>query len=292
MEYQPAQSVTTELQTTVYTPESPLQHPGKLLSGMMADLFAARGLAWRLFVRDISAMYRQSFLGYFWAFMPPVITTLTFVFLSSQGIVNLGDTKIPYPAYVLIGTFIWQSFADALNNPLRIVNQSRGLLTKINFPREALILSGLGEVIFNLLIRSTLLIPVFIYYKFPLSTTMLLVPAGIAVLILLGLSIGILLTPIGLLYGDIAKGLMMLTGLWMLLTPVVYPKPSQGIGAWLATWNPVSPLIITTREWMMGQPLTQLTGFFLVVVLGLVMLFVGWLIYRLTMPILVERLGG
>ena len=53
----------------VYTPESQIRHPLKLLKSMIFDLKASRELAWRLFVRNISALYRQTALGYFWAFL-------------------------------------------------------------------------------------------------------------------------------------------------------------------------------------------------------------------------------
>src|SRR5436190_8244377 len=76
-----------DLPVTVYTPESPLRRPARMVREMFRDLLASRELAWRLFVRDISAQYRQSILGLFWAFIPPLVAALPFVFLNSQGII-------------------------------------------------------------------------------------------------------------------------------------------------------------------------------------------------------------
>ena len=75
-----------------------------VLREMFRDLRASRELAWRLFVRDTSAQYRQSMLGYVWAFLPPLVASVPFIFLNSQGVVNIEGTPIPYPAYALIGT--------------------------------------------------------------------------------------------------------------------------------------------------------------------------------------------
>src|SRR5580692_3403032 len=144
---------TSNLPTMVYSPESPLREPGKMVREMFRDLLAARELTWRLFVRDTSAQYRQSVFGYIWAFVPPLVASLPFVFLNSQGIVAIQGTSIPYPAYAMIGTIIWQVFVDALNSPLKTVIASKSMLTRINFPREAILLSGLGQVIFSFLIR-------------------------------------------------------------------------------------------------------------------------------------------
>src|SRR5688572_20247597 len=112
-------SATDPLGVNVYTQESPLRYPRRFLGEMFRDLRASRELAWRLFVRDTSAQYRQSILGYLWAFLPPLVASVPFIFLKSQGVVGIGDTPIPYPAYALIGTIIWQVFADALNSPLK-----------------------------------------------------------------------------------------------------------------------------------------------------------------------------
>lgn len=70
-----------DLSVVVYTPASQVRNPGVLLRSMWRDLKDSRELAWRLFVRDISAQYRQSLLGIFWAFAPPVITSVIFIIL-------------------------------------------------------------------------------------------------------------------------------------------------------------------------------------------------------------------
>jgi lipopolysaccharide transport system permease protein len=236
-------------------------------------------------------MYRQSLLGYVWAFLPPVVTTLTFTFLKSQSIIIVGKTPIPYPAFVLIGTLLWQTFIDALNSPLKVVTSARAMLAKMNFPREALILSGLAEVLFNFFVRITLLVPIFVYYRLPIGSSLLLVPFGILALLLVGLTIGMLMMPLGILYNDVGRGVALIAGSWMLLTPVVYPPPKTGIGAWLVQWNPVGPLLQTSRDWLTSQPVTRLDDFLIVSGIAILVLLAGWVLYRLAMPILIERLG-
>jgi len=282
----------SKLPEVIYTPDSQLRHPLQLLKHMWRDLIASRELAWRLFVRNISAMYRQTMLGYVWAFLPPLFTTFTFVFLNSQNIFSVGKTDIPYPAYVMIGTLLWQVFVDAMNSPLRVVNQSKSFLAKINFPREALILAGIGEVLFNFSIRLVLLVAVFIFYNVSLPVAAFLAPLGILSLMALGLMIGVLLVPLGVLYQDIEKGLPLITGMWMLLTPVVYPPPSSWPASLLSSINPVSPLLVTTREMLTGGSFSQMNGFMIVVTGTLILLFVGWVLYRLALPHLIERISA
>ena len=103
---------------------------------MAVDIRSGRELARRLFVRDLSALYRQTRLGYAWAFLPPLANALTFVFLHSHGLFEIGATKLPYAAFAMIGTLLWQVFVDALNSPVTSLLQTKPMLTKINFPES------------------------------------------------------------------------------------------------------------------------------------------------------------
>jgi lipopolysaccharide transport system permease protein len=280
------------LAVNVYSPESSLRHPRRFLREMFRDLGASRELAWRLFVRDTSAQYRQSMLGYVWAFLPPLVASVPFIFLNSQGVVNIEGTPIPYPAYAMIGTIIWQVFADALNSPLKTVIAAKAMLVRINLPREAILLSGLGQVIFSFLIRLVLLILVFTWFKIMPPVTVLLFPIGVIALILVGFTLGLAVTPLGLLYNDVQQIIPIATIFLMLLTPVVYPPPQTGLAAMVARWNPLSPLIVVTRDWMTTGDATQIAAFAFITTVAIVLLFAGWIMYRVALPHIIARLGG
>jgi lipopolysaccharide transport system permease protein len=192
----------------------------------------------------------------------------------------------------MIGLLLWQAFVDAVQSPLKTVTAAKSMLTRINFPREAVLLAGLGEVLFNFLVRLVLLIAVFLWFKLVPPATIWLAPLGVAAIVALGFMIGVLLTPLGVLYSDVAQGLPVITTFWMFLTPVVYPPPQVGLGALLSHWNPVSPLIIVTRDWMTLGTTTQLAGFVLIFSATLVALFLGWMAYRMAMPHLIARIGS
>jgi lipopolysaccharide transport system permease protein len=252
----------------------------------------SRHLAWRLFVRDLSAQYRSSILGYFWVFIPPLIASLPFVYLTSAGVIKVADTPVPYAAYATVGTIIWQTFADALNSPLRAVNAARALLTRVNFPREAILLSGLMQVGFSFVVRLLLLAAVFILFALEPAATAPLFFLGMVSVALTGFAIGLLVTPLGLLYGDVPQALPIVSALLMLLTPVLYPVPSSGLGARVSTYNPLTPLITTTRDWLTTGGAPHVGEFILVSVVTVVVLAFGWVAYRLALPHLISRLGN
>jgi len=283
---------TETLPVVEYTPDSQLRTPGLLLRSMCRDLKASRELAWRLFVRDISAKYRQSLLGVFWAFLPPIITGLVFIILQSKKVVNFGETDIPYPLYVLVGTTLWQLFTESLNAPLNSVRKAKPMLAKINFPREALIISAFYTMVFNLFIKSVVLVAIFLYFAVQPTWGLLLAPLAIMMIIILGMTLGLLLTPLGMLYTDIASGLAVITQIWFFVTPVVYPPPQSFPYSLVDTLNPVSPFLIGARDLATKGALANTEAFLIVSGLTFAALFLGWVIYRAAAPIIIERMSA
>ena len=276
----------------IYTPQSELRHPKRMFRQMWRDLLAARSLAWRLMVRDISAQYRQSFLGIAWAFIPPIAMAVGFTLAGNARAISIGETDIPYPAYVMFSTALWQTFVESLQGPVQASTDAKPMLARVKFPREALILAKLGEVVFNFGIKMILICALFLIFRVPVSWTVILAPVALIHLILLGTFFGILLAPLGLLYKDISKGLTMLMGLWLFVTPVVFPVPQEGAFATIVKLNPVTPLLVTTRELATTGILTQQTGFWVASLFTLVGLVVTWVGFRIALPFAIERVSS
>ena len=274
-----------------YTPDSRLRHPLRLLREMFRDLWNSRELAWRLIVRDINAQYRQTALGFLWAFLPPIFTTATFVLLNNGKVLNISTgTSIAYPAFVMLGTIFWELFKEALNTPINIGTNSKSMLCKINFPQEALILSGMGQVLFNFSIKLLLLIPVFWSFRISVASSIVLVPVAVLFLLLFGTMVGLLLVPVGLLFNDFSKSLPIVTVFWMLITPVVYPPTKEGLLGLITGYNPVSPLIVTAKDWVVVGFRSAGPSFWIVGGVTMVLLMLGWISYKLSLPIIIERM--
>ncbi|MBI5724998.1 MAG: ABC transporter permease [Planctomycetes bacterium] len=276
----------------VYTPASQLRTPLRLVKDMAGDVIDGRELTWRLIVRDISARYRQSFLGIAWAFIPPIITAAVFVMLNKASVLNVKSTTMPYPAFVMAGIILWQLFVDSLNAPLRVIQANKALLGKINFPRESLVFAAMGEVLFEFAIKLLLLVVTFIIYDVPLTWTALLAIGPILLLMLIGIMLGVLLTPAGMLYSDITAALPIITTIWLFATPVVYPMPVNQPYVTLTNLNPPAAALCAARDLLAGAgvadviPLLAWTG---CTIGGLLIL---WVMLRVAMPILIERIGA
>lgn len=77
----------------IYTSESSVAKPRKLLAEIFAGFKKGKFLGWRLFIRNINALYRQSIPRFVWAFFTPLATGLVW-------------TGVLYPLFVLTRTIL------------------------------------------------------------------------------------------------------------------------------------------------------------------------------------------
>ncbi|WP_417890140.1 ABC transporter permease [Xanthomarina gelatinilytica] len=279
------------LETRVYQKERTINF-SKLLKESLRDLFGSRFLARQLAERDIKAMYRQSYLGIIWAFIMPLATAAVWIFLNSSGTVRLSDTGIPYPVYAFSGTLIWSIIVASINSPMQSTQAAKGILTKINFPKEALLLSGVYKLLFDSSIKVLMLILFVFIYGVGFHWSLLLFPIAILGAILFGTTLGLFVTPMGLLYKDIGKIITFGMQLIMYVTPVVYAIPKTGIMKSIMTWNPITPIVLTARDLVVGFTPAYINYFLIVLILCVPLLFLGLIIYRISIPIIVERLSA
>jgi lipopolysaccharide transport system permease protein len=277
----------------VYTSESGLRRPADLLAEVRTDLRPAGILAWRLLLRDLRAECRQSVLGLTWAFLPPILLATAATLASRARVIDVGVTDLPYPVYVVLSAALWQTFVEALNGPLRALAATRSMLARIRFPREAVVLAKLGEVLVGLAPKLVLVAALLAWFRIPVASTALAAPLALLLLVALGTLVGVVVAPLAALYRDFEKALTLTTGFWLLMTPVLYPLPEAG-GAFatVVRLNPVTPLLVTTRELLTGGGLSQLPAFIAVGGATLAGLLVTWLAFRLAMPYVIERVGG
>ena len=280
-----------QLETKIYQKENN-QNIGKLLKDSITDLYRSHFLAKQLAVRDIKGQYRESFLGILWMFITPLVTALVWIFLSYSGTVTLTETGVAYPVYAFSGTLIWSIITEAINSPTQSTNASKGIISKINFPKEALVLTGIYKLLFNSSVKVVLLFVFVIVYGTGFYLSQLLFPLVILGAVLFGTTLGLFITPLSLLYNDISKIISMGFTFLMYITPVVYVLPKTGLMRTLMLYNPFTPFVLTARDTVTGVEPSSLFYFFGVLLVCIPIFLFALVVYRISIPIIIERHGA
>jgi lipopolysaccharide transport system permease protein len=222
----------------------------------------------------------------------PFASALVWIFLVNSGTIAIKDTGMPYPVYVFSGTLIWSIILESINSPTLNTNAARGIITKINFPKEALILSGIYKVVFNSSIKILILGLFVVVFGVGFHWSQLFFPFVLLAAILVSTAFGLFITPIGLLYTDVSRLVTMGLSMIMYVTPVMYSMPDSGLVRTVMTINPLTPLVTTLRAVTVGDTPEFLSYFLILTGGSFILLLFSLVVYRISIPVIVERLSS
>jgi len=289
---QEERSTSTKLPVRVITPHNGLEAFSYAIKSIISDFPQSKALAWRMFLRDIRAMYRRSLLGYLWLFLPPMATVFIWVLLNRSGLVSIQTGDVPYPLFVITGTVLWTAFNGSVMAMQEIMGTARSMLSKVNFPHEALIMTALGKALLNSIIPSLLLLPAMFFYGVAPGVGAFLFIFGFVVILVLGCAIGLLFVPIGALYGDVGRAIQLGLRFGFFITPVIYSLPHGGITRTLLLLNPVTAPLVSSRSWLIGSDNAYGLETAIIFAASLCIMLIATVVFKVVMPHLIERMSS
>jgi ABC-type polysaccharide/polyol phosphate export permease len=186
----------------------------------LRELYRYRELLWTLVLRELRVRYKNSYLGFFWSLIVPLVTVavLTIVFKRVMGMV------IPnYSAYVLAAFLPWMYFQTALLDSSQSVLAQIQLVKKVYFPREVL---PLAAVLANLVHFVLALLVFFIYLLgyvgAPLLPSVVLLPVLVFFQTLLIAGLSLIISCLNVFYEDTKYIVSIGLQLMFYLVPVIY----------------------------------------------------------------------
>lgn len=214
-----------------------------------------RELLWQLVNRELAQRYKQSVLGYFWVIINPLAQMLVMSFVFSRVFGQQG-VGIPYPLFLFTALLPWTLFSQAMIAATNSLVANAGLLAKIYFPREVLVLSSILAKMVDFLFSSLILILMLIFYRQTLTFNVFWVVPIFTIQFLFTYGLGLILATANLFYRDIQYLLNLVLLVWMYLTPIMYnqeifPQKLQ----WIFKVNPLAVIVNAYREVILnGHP--------------------------------------
>lgn len=276
---------------TTYEPDNSLKKGYlNIFKEIFNEIKKNRWLTYQLFKRDFFAIYKQSFIGVFWAVIIPLVSVGTFIILNRSGVFSIGDIKVPYPIYAVLGMSFWQLFSTGLVASSNSLVKAGSMIAKINFSKKSLVIASVGQSIVAFLIQFILVGILFIVYKVVPNITILLIPIIIIPIMLMTLGLGFIFSLLNGIMRDIGNILSILMTFLMFLTPVLYAKPTTGILATITIYNPLYYLVSTPRELILMGSISEWKGFLVASVMSIIVFIVCLIIFHQAETRITERI--
>lgn len=179
--------------------------------------------------RFVQKRMARTWLGMLWLPLRPGIN-LALRILVFGGLVGISTGKTPYPIFFITATAAWQLFYESSFWSMRSLELNRKVLSRVYVPRLAVIGSAMIPAAVDFAINMSFVVLAVLYYvirahtfylEFSIRT--LLVPAGLALTVMLGLGLGLVMSGASARARDVRFAIHYIFQFLYWLTPVIYP---------------------------------------------------------------------
>src|SRR4051812_23360543 len=261
------------------------RHPISVRKGVR-ELWAHRELVSTLTERSIRSRYKQTFLGFAWAIITPVMLMVVFtVFLTRVAKIDTGG--IPYPIFTYVGLLPWTFFAGAVSSAGTAILSNNSLLNKIYCPREVFPISTIAASAVDTLCAVLALVVLFVTNRYAPTGGVFWVPLLTFILVLFTLGVCLVVSAVTVYLRDLRYGLGIILQLGLFATPVAYSFYAAVPEQWQPLYsaiNPLGPIIQSFRDTVLQGLQPKLGLLTIAFFSSLVWLAVGWVVFKRMEP--------
>jgi len=251
-------------------------------------LFQYSELVRNLTIKEFKLRYRNSVLGFVWSLLNPlammIILTLVFSTLLRAGIEN-------FPVFLLPALLGWRFFSISTSMSLSSIIGNSPLVTKIYFPRWLLVLSSNLANLIGSSLEFAALFPLLIFLGMKITYLALLLPLILILEFILIIGVSLILAPLNVYYRDFNQIWDITLQIGFFLCPIIYSIsliPERYLIAY--SLNPMTRVVESVRKILYYNTLPTVADFIIVVASGLLLLLVGYLIFRRLEPRFAEEI--
>ena len=228
---------------------------GRALGQLRHDIHRHRSLIWQYFRRDFVASYRGTLLGVAWKIILPLVPLSIYVFLYLVGVFRR-EVGMNAALYVVAGMTFWSLWAEVLSVTLNRLTSQANMVKKMKVPMMVVYLTGLGQVLFDTLVRFALLTVILILCAEQLSPWCLLMPIMALPFLFFAFGLGILLSFFAVFTRDVTNVVGIIVRYGVFVSAVIFPLPMDGRIGRIIMWNPMFHLVENTRSVIVTGSLT------------------------------------
>lgn len=225
----------------------------------LVHLWQYRELVANLTRKELKVKYKNSVLGFVWSLLNPLMYLVVFSLVFNL----IANVSIPYfGIFFLAGLLAWNLFSAALSAGTSSIVMNAQLVTKVWFPREALVIAAVGAACVHFLLQSLVLAGGMIAFGHaPDWGALPLLLLAVAVLLLFATALAIALSAVNVYLRDTQHLLEVALLAWFWMSAIAFNYGQVAVklvdryganGERLAALNPMLTIVITFQRVLYG----------------------------------------
>jgi ABC-type polysaccharide/polyol phosphate export permease len=194
----------------------------------VTEVVGGRDLLVNLTLRELRSRYKKSALGWAWSLLNPLAMVGIYALVFSFFLKIEPPTGDPsglqsFVIYLLCALIPWVYFSNSASSSLEALVGNAGLIKKVYFPRDLLVMAVIGSLLVSMLIEmSVVMVILLIAGNFVIPwIPMVLVLIALETLFVLG--VGLFLSVANVYFRDVKHFIAIAMQALFYATPIVYP---------------------------------------------------------------------
>jgi ABC-type polysaccharide/polyol phosphate export permease len=210
------------------------------------ELARRKDLIITLVTSGLKAQHTNTFLGYFWWILDPLLGVVVYYFLR---VVLLGAAGENIAIFLAVGLVAWRWLRSVVSASTRSISKESGLISKVYIPKVIFPLSLSITQMINFVFGMCVIVLFLFIFKVPPTFKLLWLPYIIVVQFLFMFSLSLIFAYVGAFIKDIENVMSHIMRFWFYGSPVIWetdrlPEKYR----WLVEYNPASSLLISFRN--------------------------------------------
>lgn len=240
--------------------------------------------------KNIKLRYRNSVLGVLWTFLQPLLNMLVLVFIFGSLFGRDSADVKDYPVYLLCGRLIFDFYSQATKQSMNSIVGNAGIIKKVYVPKYIYPLSNVLSSFVTFLISLTVLVVVMIVRKvgggdIQITPYIFLVVIPIAILLLLCMGIGYILSTLLVFFRDVGYLYDVFCTLLFYFTPIFYTPKQLGLQGFALTVlraNPLYGIVNMFRDCVLFGQMLNWKQFLYTLIFSSVLMLIGYYAFKRT----------
>ncbi|WP_112182168.1 MULTISPECIES: ABC transporter permease [Paraliobacillus] len=237
----------------------------------LLEMLKRKDLLIYLVKSGIKAENRDSYLGYFWWLLDPLLNVVVYYFLV---VVILGRGGPDYPVYLVIGLVVWRWMSTTINASAKAITKYTTIINQVYLPKSIFPLALSSTQLFNFSF-GLVVIAIFLgFFGIIPSWHIVLLPVIILIQLLLLIAISLFVSYICVFIRDIDNILSHIIRMFFYASPIIWESDRlahlpDGFNL-IISLNPVAILLNAYRDILMYHTVPDFTGLIVIGTLSVV----------------------
>lgn len=253
------------------------------------ELYEYRQMIASLVHKELRGKYKGSVLGFLWSMLIPLFQLVIYTLVFS---VFMGSDIDKFYIFLFVALIPWLFFNNCISGGAMSILQQKNLVEKIYFPRMVLPLAYAISYFFNMLLSFIIVFLALFISGIGIDFSVIgYLPLIMLIEFIMGIGGALLFSALTVYFRDLEYILNIVTMAWMYMTPILYSidRIPEKIGKWLYL-NPMTSVIIAYRDILYYQNAPNMKTLVYAVMWGLIVLILGWVVFKKLQRNFVEEL--